>query len=129
MAFISNPISDAIAAVSAIIDKVVPDKAAADAAKASLLAMRETDDVKLALAQIGVNQADAQSSSKFQAWWRPCLAWVCLCDVFFEVLAYPIMHKYILTLDTANAIGITMPILLTLIGARSVDKWQGTDSK
>jgi len=129
MALIDNPISSAIDAVAKIIDKVVPDKAAADSAKANLFALRETDDVKLAMAQIGVNQADAQSGSKFQAWWRPALAWVCLCDVFYEVLAYPILHKYYLTLDTANAVAITMPILLTLIGARSVDKYNGVDSK
>ena len=119
---------DPITAIADFLIRVMPDRAAADAAKASLQSARDDANVKLALAQISVNAVDAQSGSKFQAWWRPALAWVCLCDVFYETLLYPVLANYARVVSV-NDIAITMPILLVLIGARSADKFNGVDSK
>jgi len=119
---------DPISAIAAIIEKIIPDKAAAQAAKDTLFANRESNDIKLALAQIGVNTEDAKSSRVFIAGWRPALAWVCLADVVFETIVIPFVSGWY-TVHSANALSVTMPILVTLIGARTVDKWQGTDTK
>jgi len=70
-----------IAPVEHIIDKVIPDKAANDAAKAQLEALKETDyakqvedDVKVQLAGLDVVKAEASGESWLQRNWRPMTA-------------------------------------------------------
>ena len=67
-----------------VLDKVIPDPQAAAAAKLEALRLAQTGELaeldaqtKLALAQIGVNQADAQGVSPMQRNWRPMIGWVC----------------------------------------------------
>jgi hypothetical protein len=71
---IVKPITD-------IINKVIPDKAAQDAAKAQLETLRETDyakqiedDVRIQLAGLDVVKAEAQGESWLQRNWRPISA-------------------------------------------------------
>lgn len=68
-----------------IIDKVVPDRAAADAAKAQLQIMmaqgaltEELEQLKaVTSAQSDVNKVEAASTSLFIAGWRPFVGWIC----------------------------------------------------
>lgn len=68
-----------------IIDKVVPDRAAADAAKAQLQLMmaqgaltEELEQLKaVTSAQSDVNKVEAASTSLFIAGWRPFVGWIC----------------------------------------------------
>lgn len=124
-----DPLTAGIDLINNIVSRVVKDPTQSEAVKAALTTAHENGELQLALAQIGVNEADAKSASKFQAWWRPALAWVCLIDVFYETLGQPLLSAYLIGFKSAAAINITMPILLTLIGARTVDKWQNTDTK
>jgi hypothetical protein len=71
---IVKPITD-------IINKVIPDKAAQDAAKAQLEQMRESDEAKavedelqLQLAAMANIQAEAKGESWLQRNWRPIVA-------------------------------------------------------
>lgn len=70
-----------IAPLEHIIDKVIPDKAAAAAAKASLDQMKESDEAKaiedqlqLQLASLANVQAEAKGESWLQRNWRPIVA-------------------------------------------------------
>ena len=70
-----------VAPVTQIINKVIPDKAAQDAAKAKLEELKETDfakqiedDVKVQLAGLEVVKAEAQGESWLQRNWRPITA-------------------------------------------------------
>jgi uncharacterized membrane protein len=87
-----------IAPVEHVIDKVIPDRAANDAAKAELERLRETDyaqqiadDVKVQVAGLEVVKAEAQGESWLQKNWRPitALVFVWLVVSYFYGLVAP----------------------------------------
>ena len=129
----ANPIT---AVVSTVLDRVIPDKAANDAAKAKLAEMDQAGDLQEALGQIQIDVAEAQSKSTFVAGWRPFIGWTCgaalaysyviqpflvavviICGVHFDVSQLP-------KLDMVTLIGL----LSTMLGMgilRTVDKANG----
>lgn len=81
-----------------IIDKVIPDPAAAQAAKLEamkLQASKEGADLAAALqinlAQIGVNQADAAGQSPMQRNGRPFIVWVCGVALAWDTVIRPML--------------------------------------
>jgi hypothetical protein len=87
-----------LAAVFGIIDKVVPDPQAAASAKLEAMKMQASAEgakleaeTRLALAQIGVNQADASGQSSMQRNARPFILWVCGAALAFDTLAKPVI--------------------------------------
>jgi hypothetical protein len=56
------------------------------------MALREKElDQRLDVAQIGVNQVEAQHSSIFVAGWRPAIGWIGAAALAYQFLLYPIM--------------------------------------
>jgi hypothetical protein len=82
---IGTPWGDAIKAVGSIISKVLPDTAAAAAAKAQLAQMALAGQLQEELTQLqsvtsaqsDVDKIEASSASLFVAGWRPYVGWVC----------------------------------------------------
>jgi hypothetical protein len=82
---IDTPWGDAIKVVGGIISKVLPDKPAADAAKAQLAEMalagqlqeEMTQLASVTSAQTDINKVEAASPSLFIAGARPFIMWVC----------------------------------------------------
>ena len=75
-----------------LIDKFFPDKDEAAKRKVELLELHQKGELadldarlQTALAQAAITKEDAKSQSKFQAWYRPAAAWVCVFG-----LAYPV---------------------------------------
>ena len=56
---------------SKVIDRVIPDKAAAEKAKLEMAATLQSQDFQTQLEQIKVNAEEAKSASLFVAGWRP----------------------------------------------------------
>ena len=92
---------DTVAApIIAIINKVVPDKAAAAAAVASLQTMQmqgALQDELLQLtsvttAQSDIDKVEAGSTNFFVAGWRPALGWVCALAFGFEFILRPFVE-------------------------------------
>ena len=92
-------IGSALAApLVAIINKVVPDKAAADAAKAQLAAQLATGQLAEELAQLqavtsnqsDVDKVEAASTSVFIAGWRPYVGWICGTGLGLQVIIAPL---------------------------------------
>ena len=50
------------------------------------------NNIKLDLAQIAVNTADAQSDDKFQRRWRPAIGWVCAFGLAYATILLPFME-------------------------------------
>src|SRR3546814_16953903 len=48
-------------------------------------------DVQVALAQIEVNKAEAQSGSLFIGGWRPAVGWVCVVGLTYTFFAQPML--------------------------------------
>lgn len=137
---------DTIAApILKIIDKVVPDKAAAAEAKATLqtLALQgQLQDEFLQLqsvttAQSDINKIEASSTSLFVAGWRPLLGWICGIAFGFQFILRPVVQwGFIMaghTLPPLPGIDETLTQLtyamLGMGALRSYDKMKGTASK
>jgi Holin of 3TMs, for gene-transfer release len=70
--------------LATLLEKLLPDPAAAANAKLELLRLAQTGelaqltaDTELSKAQIAVNLADANSGSNYRGGWRPFIGWVC----------------------------------------------------
>jgi len=90
---------DTVAApIIAIINKVVPDKAAAAAAVAQLNQMQVQGALQDELLQLqavtsnqtDVNKVEAASASMFVAGWRPFVGWVCGTGLAMSAIVGPI---------------------------------------
>lgn len=80
-----------------IIDKIVPDPQAAAAAKLEALRLAQSGQlaeldaqVKMALAQVEVNKADA-AGSPMQRNWRPAVGWVCASALAWDTILRPMI--------------------------------------
>lgn len=127
----SDPITAIGNLVTTTIDKIFPDANQKAQAMAEFAKLRETDDFQVQLANLQINLADAQSKNIFQSGWRPALAWACVVSFIHHFLLY---HYLVLIwpamLDvTPMDFAAMMGVLTILIGARTMDKWNGTDSK
>jgi hypothetical protein len=64
-------------ALGTLIDRLIPDRAAAEKAKVEMEAELIRASNEAALAQVEVNKIEAAHSSVFVAGWRPAIGWVC----------------------------------------------------
>lgn len=81
----------AIGTVIESVGKIAGDLITTDKERLEM-ALREKElDQRLDIAQIGVNQAEAQHSSIFVAGWRPAIGWVGVAAMAYQFLLYPIM--------------------------------------
>lgn len=130
-----------LAGLFGIIDKVVPDPQAAAAAKLQAMQMQNTADgqkleadMKIALAQIGVNQADAQGASAMQRNGRPFIVWVCGVALAWDTVLRPMITyaaayaghpiPVLPNLSTDQLYGILAGVL-GLGGFRTIEKVKG----
>lgn len=107
-----------------VIGKVLPDPQAAADAQRRLVELAQQGelaqldaDLKLALGQLDINKAEAQSGSLFIGGWRPAVGWVCVLGLAYQFLAFPLLGW-----AGANLAGWSAPpvldmgTLLTLLG-------------
>jgi hypothetical protein len=130
-----------LTAIFGIVDKVIPDPQAAAAAKLQAMQMQATaegqkleSDTRLALAQLEVNKADAQSSSAMQRNGRPFIVWVCGVALAWDTVARPMItyaaayagHPIppLPNLSTDQLYGILAGVL-GLGGFRTIEKVKG----
>jgi hypothetical protein len=84
--------------VGTLIDKLFPDKQAADEAKIKMMELAQKGELaqldaqmQLAMGQIETNKIEAASSDPFRAGWRPMAGWACSLGLFYEFLLRPIL--------------------------------------
>ena len=123
-----------------LLDKILPDKGAADAAKLELIRLAQQGelaqidaDVAIATAQSETNKAEASSTRLFVAGWRPFVGWICGLAVGFKFIGGPALFM------VAQAFGhsVELPVIETselwplllgvlgLGGLRTVEKVKG----
>lgn len=99
-----------------ILDKVLPDKGASDAAKLELVKMAQAGElaqlqaeVTLATGQTDINKIEAASTRLFVAGWRPFVGWICGLAVGFKFIGGPVLFM------AAQATGhpVALPIIET----------------
>lgn len=126
-----------IPAISALLDKIIPDPDMREKAKLELLKesrAADLEELRLALSadqmQADINKQEATSENLFVAGWRPFIGWVC--GVAF---AYHFILQPLLAFAIANAGGsVQLPIfdmqalstvlmgMLGLGGLRTIEK-------
>lgn len=77
-------------ALGTLIDRLIPDRAAAEKAKAEMEQQLVTAVNQAALAQVEVNKVEAAHSSVFVAGWRPSIGWVCAAGLAWAFVLAPI---------------------------------------
>jgi hypothetical protein len=84
--------------VGTLIDKLFPDKQAADEAKLKMMELAQKGELaqldaqtRLALGQIETNKIEAASTDPFRAGWRPAAGWSCSIGLFYEFLLRPVL--------------------------------------
>lgn len=80
-----------------LIDKVLPDPAAKAQAQLDLMKLAQSGelaqldaDLKLALGQLEVNKAEAESGSLFVGGWRPAVGWICASGLLYQLMLAPL---------------------------------------
>ena len=123
-----------------LIERLFPNPEEKDKARLALLQLQQDGELKqleaevsLALAQISVNKAEAESTDPFRAGWRPFIGWVCCVGLAFQFVVRPLanwavaMNGYTIIIP-----GLELETLMTLLfgmlglGAyRTVEKTKG----
>ncbi len=73
------------------VGKIAGDLITTDKERLELELRAKELDQAIDIAQIGVNQAEAQHSSIFVAGWRPAIGWIGAAAMAYQFLLYPIM--------------------------------------
>lgn len=136
MAF--DPITGAEQLAQSILDRVLPDKAANDAAKAKLSADAQSGQLQQLLGQLNINLVEAQSATGaknsfvqfFIAGWRPAIGWLCGLGLLWQFWVAPLFGffypaHHVPAIDSGSLNDLLMA-LLGLGAMRSYDKTQGT---
>lgn len=77
-------------AINTVVDRVIPDKNAAEKLKNDIQKEMAEADVKGILAQLDIDKAEAASPSMFVAGWRPFIGWVCGAALAYQYVVAPI---------------------------------------
>ncbi|APC43941.1 hypothetical protein P19250A_0056 [Methylophilaceae phage P19250A] len=83
-------------AVSTVLDRVIPDKNAREKAKEELERAINDQDFQIALEQIKVNLAEAQSESFFKSGWRPSVGWICSIAFGLHFVILPLFNYFLM---------------------------------
>jgi len=77
-------------ALGTLIDRLIPDRAAAEKAKLEIEAQLVASANEAAMAQVEVNKIEAGHSSVFVAGWRPSIGWVCAAGLAWAFVLAPV---------------------------------------
>ena len=135
-----NPITDVVLGFAqSLINRIFPDPAQQAAAQLELLKLQESGqlaqlqaDSQITIAQIGVDNTEAQSESLFKSGWRPFIGWTCgsafswqfVLQPAFEWASAAVGHPVVLPKADLSQM---MPVLLGMLGLgvmRTVEKVQ-----
>ena len=93
-----DPLTAGVDLASTVINKIWPDKSAAEAAQlaaAVALVMSFFGLIaSLVQGQMDVNKAEAASPNAFTSGWRPAIGWVCGLALLFQYILRPLLMWY-----------------------------------
>lgn len=119
---------------SNVIDRVIPDKEAAEKAKRDMQLELVNNITDISKAQIEVNKQEAAHRNVFVAGWRPFIGWTCGAAFCYHFVIQPLL----IFILAANGIALELPsfdmgALMTVLtgmlglgGLRTFEKMKGT---
>jgi hypothetical protein len=133
-------ILDLVPIVGKILDRVLPDKAASEAAKLKIMELAQNGelaqlaaDTDLAKGQIDIDKTEAASPKLFVSGWRPFIGWVCGLGLLTQFLVGPLatwvaaLMGRVLAFPTLD-LGTLMTLLFGMLGLgamRTKEKMEG----
>jgi len=139
-----NPLNAILQIGNKIIDRVVVDPLAKDAAKLELAKLEQSGDlqviahdVALAQGQIETNKIEAGNGNLFVSGWRPATGWVCNIALAYHYILQPLISfglsvfGHIVVLPAFNMDNLLTILLgmLGLGGMRTFEKYKGVNKK
>ena len=127
-------VANLIGPVTGLLDKFVEDKDQKAKLAHELATMADSHAQQLALAQVQVNLAEAQSGSVFKGGWRPFVGWVCGIALLYHFILTPciLFGVALLGIDIPPLPAFDMSSLLTVLmgmlglgGLRTFEKTKG----
>ena len=120
-------------ALGTLVDRLIPDKAAAERAKADMEAALIKASNEAALAQVEVNKIEAGHGSVFVAGWRPFIGWVCGAALAWAFIVGPVLSWSLAVLGIRETLPPIMTdnlfelvlAMLGLGGLRTFEKMRG----
>jgi hypothetical protein len=132
-----DPLSAIFDLGKSAIDKIWPDANKRAEELRKLEEMKQAGDiaklnayVQLMVGQLEINKIEAQGNM-WQRGWRPLIGWAGGVAIVYHFIAYPLLMWGVPAESIPPQLDLTelMAITMTMLGARSFDKWKGTDSK
>lgn len=138
-----NPLNSVFELGKSVIERIWPDENKRAEEMRKLEEMRQNGGLKelelhvqLLLAQLKVNEREAQHKSIFVAGWRPFVGWVGGLGLAYVGFIYPIMKFVAMMFGYSGEFpevdtSATIPVLLGMLGVgtmRSVDKKNGVET-
>lgn len=138
MAF--DPLTAILNIGNTIIDRLIPDKSQASALKTQLIAMQQKGEFDNDIAQLQVDQAEAQSHSVFVAGWRPFIGWSCGAAFVYAYIVQPCIQTFLVVFHSKfdpallpkMDLAQMLPVLLGMLGLgayRSYEKVNGVSTE
>ena len=124
-----DPLTAGVDLATTVINKIWPDKSAAEAAQLAAA-------VALVQGQMDVNKAEAASPNAFTSGWRPAIGWVCGLALLFQYILRPMLmwfgviagHQWPSLPGIDDNLWQLMVGLLGLGGLRTFEKTKGVAS-
>ena len=124
-----DPLTAGVDLATTVINKIWPDKSAAEAAQLAAA-------VALVQGQMDVNRAEAASPNAFTSGWRPAIGWVCGLALLFQYILRPMLmwfgviggHQWPPLPGIDDNLWQLMLGLLGLGGLRTFEKTKGVAS-
>ena len=115
-------LSALIGPVSAILDKVIPDKDLREKLSHEIATMAD----RQMSAQIEVNKIEAAHKSLFVAGWRPAIGWICGLALLYSTIISPILGIWVTVPDVDTSLLTTVLMGMLGLGAmRTFEKTKG----
>ena len=122
-----------VPALGTLIDRLIPDRAAAERAKAEMEAALVKAGNEAAMAQVEVNKIEAGHATVFVAGWRPAIGWVCAAALAWAFIVAPVatwgmavfgVRETLPAIGTDNLFELVLA-MLGLGGLRTFEKMRG----
>ena len=98
------PLVPIIGLVGSILDKIIPDRDAAEKAKQQMALLMANQEFQTQLAQLEVNRAEAASGNLLTAGWRPFVGWTCGFAFAYAYVFKPMLFFAIYTYGDAETV-------------------------
>jgi hypothetical protein len=133
MAF--DPITAILNVANSVLDRLLPDKQANDAAKAALIQMQVQGELAQIAGQIQIDQTEAGSQSTFVAGWRPFVGWICGAAFAYAFILQPFLQFLLVAFhsnfDASKLPNLNLeemlPVLFGMLGLGALRSWDKTN--